>query len=61
MEDFYIADYRKRRSTKDILFTRTIEEIDKTDGRVGIASTTLQLVDLPELKLRINDGRNKQA
>lgn len=50
----YVVDYRKRRTTKDILFTRIIEEIDKTDGHVGIASTTLQLVDLPELKLKIN-------
>jgi len=49
----YIVDYKKRRMTKDILFTRIIEEIDKTDGRVGIASTTLQLVDLPEFKVRL--------
>lgn len=51
----YVVDYKKRRITKDILFTRIIEEIDKTDGRVGIASTTLQLVDLPEVKVRTND------
>ena len=51
----YVVDYKKRRMTKDILFTRIIEEIDKTDGRVGIASTTLQLVDLPEFNLRISD------
>ena len=57
----YIVNYRKRRSTKDVLFTRIIEEIDKTDGRVGIASTTLQLVDLPELSIRINDAMNRQG
>ena len=57
----YIVNYRKRRSTKDVLFTRIIEEIDKTDGRVGIASTTLQLVDLPELRIRINDAMNRQG
>jgi small-conductance mechanosensitive channel len=57
----YIVDYRKRRSTKDILFSRIIEEIDKTDGRVGIASTTLQLVDLPELRIRINDAVKRQG
>ncbi|PKN76788.1 MAG: transporter [Deltaproteobacteria bacterium HGW-Deltaproteobacteria-10] len=51
----YVVDYKKRRITKDILFTRMIEEIDKTSGRVGIASTTLQLVDLPEFKVRTND------
>jgi small-conductance mechanosensitive channel len=54
----YIVDYKKRRMTKDILFTRIIEEIDKTDGRVGIASTTLQLVDLPEFKIKIANKNN---
>jgi len=57
----YVVDYRKRRSTKDILFTRIIEEIDKTEGRVGIASTTLQLVDLPELNVKVNNGLIKQC
>jgi len=57
----YIVDYRKRRSTKDLLFTRIIEEIDKTEDRVGIASTTLQLVDLPELRIRLNDAIKKQS
>ena len=28
---------------------------DKTRDRVGISSTTLQLVDLPELTIRVND------
>lgn len=51
----YVVDYKKRRMTKDILFTRIIEEIDKTQGKVGIASTTLQLVDLPEFQVKIND------
>lgn len=57
----YMVDYRRRRSTKDILFTRIIEELDKTDGRVGIASTTLQLVDLPELRIRISEAIKKQG
>ncbi len=56
----YIVDYKKRRITKDILFTRIIEEIDKTDGRVGIASTTLQLVDLPEFKIRLAGKEGSQ-
>lgn len=51
----YVVDYKKRRATKDILFTRIIEELDKTDGRVGIASATLQLVDLPDLHIRMKD------
>lgn len=51
----YVVDYKQRRVTKDRLFTRIIDEIDKTSGRVGIASTTLQLVDLPELNIKMNN------
>jgi small-conductance mechanosensitive channel len=50
----YVVDYKKRRITKDLLFTRILEEIDKTDSRVSIASTTLQIVDTPVFDVRIN-------
>jgi small-conductance mechanosensitive channel len=43
----YVVFYDKRRLTTDRLFTRILEEIDKTEGRVSIASTTLQLVQAP--------------
>jgi small-conductance mechanosensitive channel len=49
----YIIDYKKRRSTKDILFEMIINEITQTDGKVAIASTTLQLVDLPVVKIDV--------
>ncbi len=47
----YIVDYKKRRTTKDQLFEAIINKITSTDGKVAIASTTLQLVDLPVVKL----------
>ncbi len=46
----YIVDYKKRRSTKDQLFEYIINKIEKTAGKVSVASTTLQLVDLPLVK-----------
>ncbi len=49
----FITDYRSRRDTKDKIFSRLLEEIDKTEGRVGIASTTFQLVDPPGLQVRL--------
>ncbi len=55
----YIVDYKKRRLIKDKLFELIINEITRTDGKVAIASTTLQLVDLPVVKLDIPD-RNMQ-
>jgi len=36
----YVVDYKVRRSTKDRLFTRLLEEIDKTAGQVSIAGAT---------------------
>ena len=49
----YVVDYKKRRITKDLLFTRILEEIDKTEGRLAIASTTVQLVQTPEFDVRL--------
>jgi len=40
----YIVDYKKRRFTKDRLFTRMLEEIDKSENRIRLASATFELV-----------------
>jgi small-conductance mechanosensitive channel len=50
----YVVDYKKRRSTKDRLFTRILEEAGKTGGQVSFASATLQLVQTPVRDVRIN-------
>ncbi len=50
----YIVDYKKRRAIKDKIFTRILEEIEKTQGRVAIASTTFQLVEAPPIDVRIS-------
>ena len=49
----YVVDYKKRRIAKDQIFTRILEELDKTDGRVAIASTTLQIVETPAFDVRL--------
>ncbi|MEO8048710.1 MAG: mechanosensitive ion channel domain-containing protein [Nitrospirota bacterium] len=51
----YVVDYKKRRITKDRLFTRILEEIDQTNGRVALASATFHLVETPEIKVRLVD------
>lgn len=53
----YIVDYKKRRAAKDQLFEQIINLVEKTDGQVAVASTTLQLVDLPLVKLDIPDRK----
>jgi small-conductance mechanosensitive channel len=49
----YIVNYRLRRLTKDRLFSRILEEFDKTAGKVAFASTTVRLVGLPQVSVRL--------
>jgi small-conductance mechanosensitive channel len=51
----YVVDYKRRRGTKDQLFTRILEEIDKTENRVAIASTTIHLVETPVFDVRLTN------
>lgn len=49
----YVVDYKARRSTKDRLFTRILEEIDKSDEKVGIAAATLNIEKLAPVEVRL--------
>ena len=51
----YVVDYKRRRGTKDELFTRIMDEIDKTDGCVAIASATVHLVETPVFDVQLRD------
>ena len=51
----YVVDYKNRRSTRDRLFTRILEEIDKVPDKVGIAASTLNIEKLAPLEIRIPD------
>lgn len=57
----YVVDYKKRRSTKDLLFTRILDEIDNSEGRIAIASTTIHLVEVPELKVSLRENGKEQG
>jgi small-conductance mechanosensitive channel len=57
----YVVDYKRRRLAKDQLFTRILDEIDKTDGRVAIASTTIHLVETPAFDVRISEEMQKNS
>lgn len=43
----YIVDYRERRSTKDRLYSRLLEEIAKYDNVVMIAATSVEVTNVP--------------
>jgi hypothetical protein len=51
----YVVDYRKRRRTKDQIFERILDEFDRSEGRVAFASTTVQLVGLPQIDIRLGE------
>lgn len=49
----YITDYKRRRFTKNQLFDEIQKSVNKTEGKVKLASTTLQLLKIPEVDVRI--------
>jgi small-conductance mechanosensitive channel len=53
----YVTDFKKRRSTKDLLFTRILDAFGATNGAVSLASTTFQLVDAPVLTVRLPEEK----
>ena len=49
----YVVAYQKRRTTKTDLFVKILDAIEKTKGKVALASATFEVVDMPEIKLDI--------
>lgn len=49
----YTVDYKQRRTTRDRLSSRLLDEMDKTEGRVALASATFQLVEPPVFDVRL--------
>lgn len=39
----YVVDLKKRRSTKDRLFTDILDRIARTEGRVSVGASTLEV------------------
>jgi small-conductance mechanosensitive channel len=57
----YIVDFRKRRWIKDRLFTRILEEVDKSQDRIRLASATFELTNLPRLDVTFSGGKGSIA
>jgi small-conductance mechanosensitive channel len=53
----YVVGYRARRITKDRLFSRILRAIETSDGRVGMASMTVQLVEMPAMQISLERRR----
>lgn len=54
----YVVSFKKRRGTKDALFTRILDEFEKTDGKVEFASATFHLVETPTIDVRLSNAAN---
>jgi small-conductance mechanosensitive channel len=52
----YVVDYKVRRTTKDALFRRILEEIECIEGKVALASATFELVGVPPITVRTNQA-----
>ena len=55
----YIVDYKKRRYTKHVLNELIGAEIEKTNGKVALASTTVEIVKIPNLNILKADETDK--
>ena len=51
----YVVDLKKRRPTRDAIYTRILEEIESSGGSVSLASTSMELSTAPYLDVRISD------
>lgn len=47
----YIVDYKKRRMTKNLLNQEISKKIQETNGKVTLASTTVEIVRIPSLNM----------
>nr|AWJ66221.1 conserved protein [uncultured bacterium] len=52
----YIVDYKKRRVTKYLLNEAIGKEINASNGKVVLASTTVEVVRVPEMKVDMSKG-----
>jgi small-conductance mechanosensitive channel len=55
----YVVDYRKRRWMKDHLYTRILEEIDKSGDRIRLASATFEVVPGSTLDVHLSGSGPK--
>ena len=53
----FITDYRRRRDTKDKIFSRLLMEIDQTEGRVGVATASFELVNPPPFEVQLTESK----
>ncbi|WP_019415543.1 mechanosensitive ion channel family protein [Paenisporosarcina sp. TG20] len=56
----YVVEYKRRRIMKDELFTGILEEIERSSGRVKLASATFEVVSTPPFDVNITHSRDQR-
>ena len=51
----YVVDYRRRRWAQDQIFTRFLEAVDASEGRIGFASQTIQVIEGSRLRVSLDE------
>ncbi|MGB3345174.1 MAG: mechanosensitive ion channel family protein [Aequorivita sp.] len=54
----YIVDYKKRRSVKHLLSDRIRIEFENTNGEITFATTTIELIKIPDINVKVDDNKN---
>jgi small-conductance mechanosensitive channel len=57
----YVVKHRARRATKDALFSRILAAVDKSEGKVAMASMTVHIVETPQLRVLLNKAKELGA
>lgn len=57
----YIVDFKKRRLTKHLLYDKIRLDIENTNGKVNLASSTLEIIKIPNLKVNTKDDKNQNS
>ncbi|MHB0937013.1 MAG: mechanosensitive ion channel family protein [Armatimonadota bacterium] len=52
----YLVDYKKRRTTRDRLYQRVLEEFAQSEERLQFASATQEIVGMPDLSVRMQSA-----
>ncbi|WP_308992860.1 mechanosensitive ion channel family protein [Mariniflexile litorale] len=54
----YIVDFKKRRFTKYLLYDKIRMEIENTNGKINLASSTIEIIKIPEIKLNLDKNQD---
>ena len=46
----FVVDYKKRRGTKDAIYTKVLEVIRNSEGKLAVASAAMEITAFPNFK-----------